>query len=175
MVDPSGNDAILVVDYNSGTGLPIFGHALLYYESKGVWYKTEFNKKDGAFKVTNFEMSDMTKESIIKGFNDNIQYLCIAGNFENCYYYTKYCTDYYPKYHLIRNNCLHYVKKVLLFGTIYNSYLSKYLKKSLQYVPAVYITAAISINYVTKHTLQNMPSAPQIAKKNNNYLLRRIY
>ena len=127
MMDPSGNDAILVVDYNSGTGLPIVGHARLYYEYKGVWYRTEFSgkkKKDAS--VSNDEMYNMTKESIIKGFNDNIQYLCIAGNFENCYYYAEYSTIYYPRYDLIINNCLHYVKKVLLFGTIYNSYLSKY-------------------------------------------------
>lgn len=50
-VDPSGNDAIYVVDFNA---LPVLGHAILYYQYDGKWLETEFTGFNFAKKLQKY-------------------------------------------------------------------------------------------------------------------------
>ena len=73
MVDYNGTDAIYVVDY----GLPILGHAFLYYEYRGTWYKTEFNGPKNDKSKAKVYNTAMRNTNIINSLNENQKYIYI--------------------------------------------------------------------------------------------------
>lgn len=117
-VDYNGNDAIYVVvkDFFK-IGLPIVGHAQLYYQDKkGKWYLTEFggDKKRNAT-IRNIEVSFA---KISKLFTSNI-YQCtyMSGDFSRIFDYAEeYKNTNYGGYDLFTKNCLHYVHNALLYA-----------------------------------------------------------
>ena len=145
MVHPSGNDAILVVDYNSGTGLPIVGHAALYFESNGYWYKTEFATTNNRVRAKTEIMSYKNSNKVISSLKRKTEYVLIEGNFSNCLKYVEKEVLFSGLYEIIFNNCLHYVKKLLKKGQINNKLFSMYLNISQTYNPSVFIKHAKTV------------------------------
>ena len=132
--DPEGTNAIYVVDYTWKDGLPVVGHAILYFECNGVWYRTQYSGsvKEWLFgndtgwlncdEIGSFD--DMLLELSMSNRKKECYY--ISGNFEKC---MKYFNDskelYKDAYKLWRNNCLHYVHNCINY-CMYGDDVSKY-------------------------------------------------
>ena len=127
MADYNGNDAIYVVLYDSGTGLPILGHALLFYQAAdGNWYKTEFADSKIKIPLINFPLFATlyntkigSKENVltkIAGYKKaDVQYL--FGDYSKVEdYYNNYYWMYNYQYHFLFNNCLHYVRNAIAYA-----------------------------------------------------------
>ena len=115
--DPNGTDAIYVVDYKFKRGLPVVGHAILYYQDEqGNWRKTEFRKIDN-FKagVVDEPLEGDTKRVLETLKKDNkYQYTYLYGDyFKAKEYFDTYKSLYSYNYDLTQNNCLHYINNVL--------------------------------------------------------------
>lgn len=125
MHDPSECDAIYVVMYGKG-GLPIVGHARLYYQDKdGNWRYTEYAGKfpfKSSAKVKDRSVKKNTEELLEMFKNNNYDYVYLEGNFSSIKEYaSKMVKTNFGEYNLLNNNCLHYVRSVLKHtGMIYD-------------------------------------------------------
>ena len=135
MSDPSGNDAILITDYEwLDGGLPILGHSALIVEDEdGIWWLTELsgsiNDKTTAKVVVKMigTYEDVLNYERFQNGNDLwskiCRYLKISGNdwvyLKGDYSASLRAANEFEKnqdfgsYHVIKNNCLHYVKSIL--------------------------------------------------------------
>ena len=100
--DESGNDAIYVVDFKA---LPVVGHAILYYQYDGKWYKTEFtgfNFDKKTAKIYNSEVSTSIESELNKSKRNSIY---LKGDYSKVYEYADMWEGYnYNGYNLIDNN-----------------------------------------------------------------------
>lgn len=126
-VDENGNDAIYVSLYtwNDG-GLPIVGHAMLYYQDKlGNWRLTEYTGKKPKKAIVYDDFAfDSTKEllNFLVGLNCDYKYL--EGDFSKIEDYADVNKGFnYEGYKLFKNNCLHYVKNALKYSDV-NLYMN---------------------------------------------------
>ena len=77
----------------------------------------------------------------------------------------EYHGEYYGKYHLIKNNCLHYVLKLLRMVDISDPLLKKFINNTKLIIPSFFYTDAIkniSKNYTPKI---NVLSAPSLVRR----------
>ena len=138
-VDPNGYDAVFVLDHTN-YGLPIVGHAVLCFEdSKGKWWYSEYNvtqsgtlaTKKASAKVLLFQLNS----SAIKRFFSNVTYvgakkgtvpIYIRGDFKSCYTLAKSLKGKtLGGYHLLGNNCMHYILRLLARSKCANKILNK--------------------------------------------------
>lgn len=118
-VDSTGNDAIYVTLYkfNEG-GLPIVGHARIYYQDEdGDWRCTEYGGKfpfKSSAEVYDYD-ANMSSEELLEMLESyNCDYTYFIGNFSSIESYTSGLVgDDLGGYNLFSNNCLHYVRNVL--------------------------------------------------------------
>ena len=170
--DPNGTDAIYVVDYKFNRGLPVVGHAILYFEvDKGVWYKTHFsgpikNKKAATIK---FEKIG-SLSSVCANIDKKCQMFYIEGEYsmvkDVAERLSKDIVDkFYGGYNLFSNNCLHYVKDMLRLGRAYNPLVSYYIKNSFTIIPrdfygnlwrANVLSYVSKLNFITKKILDRL-------------------
>ena len=153
-------DAIYVTDYTSH-GLKIVGHSMLYLKDEnGIWYLTEFIGEgfdESTAEVLTYKVTEQTikrkLEQPLQSFTtvdtngmthtsyyDGVQYVGLYGDFSES---IKLANDYainndYPKYNLIFNNCLHYVKKILRAGLATNNIAEMYIEKSIDIIPRMF-------------------------------------
>ena len=80
--DPNGFDAVYFANL---TELPVVGHAILFYESGGVWYSTEFIGVTGSLRFAAVQSFFVISSSIS---------LALCGNFAGAFYSLGYigCT-----------------------------------------------------------------------------------
>ena len=140
-VDKNGTDAIYVVALGSD-GIPIVGHAKLYYQDKsGKWYLTHFNGTDydkSTAKVSNIPVYLSKKELLKKLDKGQYRYNYLIGDYSKIYDYAeKHKNTDYGGYSLITNNCLHYVHNALNYGK-YGSNIFAY-DRLKTIIPAQYI------------------------------------
>jgi RHS repeat-associated protein len=140
-IDPTGYDAMIVVDYNFSTGIPIVGHTFLFIQdSDGKWYRSEVagsvkktikNYLEGDFTPVSYCLFyEVTQEEVDsyrnkKGFWNALGVITGLGGYETEYLSGDYSaciepaynkkTDNY-NYNLITNNCGTHVKDILKNG-----------------------------------------------------------
>lgn len=137
-IDPSGLDAIYVSHRKWGEGgLPVVGHAFLYFESGGNWYFTEFDgktKRDAKVYLS----QELSKESIdqyLKSLS-NATIVYIEGDFSaSLEIAQRYDGTNYSGYHFFKNNCLDYVQEVMHAGQCSSYWVEKQMQTSKQIVP----------------------------------------
>jgi len=119
-IDYYGTDAIYVSLYGNAGGLPIVGHACLYYQdSDGNWWYTEYTGKfpfPWTAKVTDKRIG-MHTEKLLKYLNElDCKYILLKGDFSSIKEFTSsYVNTNYGGYSLLTNSCLHYVRDVLRY------------------------------------------------------------
>ena len=144
--DFEGTDAQLILDFdNNDGGLLVLGHiALLIQDKKGQWYLTEYNfDENGNYKVMFSKgMGKYTKKyNSLKNYIgfEGWKFLYIKGDFTKSLDYAKSkVNDDLGGYHLLFNNCLHYVKDVLKRGKASNRLLDLYFRYSFTRIPTVF-------------------------------------
>ena len=117
-IDPYGNDAIYVVDYNSSTGLKVLGHAVLcFQDSSGNWYYTEFyNNSEVVFSKLNKKACERLFGNLSTKLiaTSGTKFIYLEGDYSPCYEKAKaYYEKGFGEYKFFKNNCLHYVQKVM--------------------------------------------------------------
>ena len=139
--DPSGNDAIYVVDYDYNSGVPVVVHAIVLIEvADGSWYEIEFtgaNKKEAQIYIEN-KGNDLDIILTDERYNNRIY---IEGDFTKSYEYAVECYNedkYYGGYNLFGNNCLHFVQSVLREGEANDKVVQEYLQNSKTIIPSVF-------------------------------------
>ena len=127
MADYVGEDAVYVVDYKEGRGLPIVGHAYVYIQdADGNWYKTEYTGQfpDKTTAIISVQkVKDFTEiEKILENqILDDKSYVYLSGDFTASLTYAQmHAGSNYGGYCLLHNNCMHYARDVLLEGTFDN-------------------------------------------------------
>ena len=138
--DPNGTDAVLITDYEWGDGgLPFFGHSLLIIEDEnGIWWLTEFtgpiNDKTKARvrieKIGNYEDVEKYYRFQKKGPFDNFLRKYKLSGEDKVYLNGDYTASLkkdqslnysnFGGYNLLTNNCLHYVKNLLVASESFN-------------------------------------------------------
>ena len=155
-VDYQGMDAIYVVDYKEGRGLPVVGHAYLYIQdAEGKWYKTElagqFPDKDTA-KVALQEVTDFSElNNMLKGKNiNNLNYVYLEGDFSKSVKYAKkHEGSNYGGYNLATNNCMHYAQNVLLKGKFDNAIEKHFLETNPHVAPVDLYKRLVEAQWIT--------------------------
>ena len=133
--DPEGTNAIYVVDYTWKDGLPVVGHARLYYQGPGgEWYYTEYYGK--IFEYI-FDKTGYIANKYVGSFENVLIQLSSINMLADCYYisggyienYEKlnllFNDKYSKKYSLFKNNCLHYAVDCINYY-LYGDDVSKY-------------------------------------------------
>jgi hypothetical protein len=144
MADSNGNDAIYVVDTEWNRGLPVFGHAILYFQDEeGTWYMTDFAGQFPDPSTARIRLENASEEVISAMTNgesiDGIEYTYIQGDFSACLDYAEQNKDTdYGGYSLFKNNCLHYVKDLLRHGAYNKSIVQLYATFSSTIIPSNY-------------------------------------
>ena len=138
-IDQNGHDAIYVVNFGR-EGLPIVGHALLFYQDiSGVWYKTEFagGKKSDAIlhndPAFTYECSNPKYEEVLATLkSDSYKATILTGDFSVvAEFFILNQKNYDYKYNLFTKNCLTYIKNALEYtGNVYIT--------GFQFIPANY-------------------------------------
>jgi len=141
MVDTDGRDAILVVDYRIRYGLPIVGHAFLYFQdSDGNWHKTEFSgkkPKDASIKLYSADGMGQLLNMLEGKKLSLIDYVYIEGDFSKSYdAASSYAGTNYGGYRLRKNNCADYVYEILMKATLDNAELETALGDIEPMVPS---------------------------------------
>lgn len=151
--DKFGTEAILIIDFGE-IGLKVFGHALLIINYDDTNYLIEIGKKDfltEEYKVSNsgpdkeridlfLHAKDGESHILARyGLNGFLK-LTINGDFTNAYNFAnKYKGTYeLGRYNLFTNNCLHFVKKVLLSEKSLPNHLLNFLKSNTQIIPVLF-------------------------------------
>lgn len=156
MADYNGNDAIYVVDFEWPSGLPVVGHAVLYYQTKDKkWHSTEFSKENNNMKqhIINCDFVDYDAVlNEIDKYKIKVQY--IDGDFSKIYDYANYWsgTDF-GGYNPLTNNCLHYVHYALnyaKFGSTSCLNIKINTIKLNTIIPALYDFNRLFANYKNK-------------------------
>ena len=140
-IDPLGYDAMIVINYNIPSGVPVVGHTFLFIQdSDGTWYKSEVG---GNVKETlkNYLQGDFTTVSICsfekvtqeivdeyrnkKGFWNNLGALMGLCGYDTEYLVGDYSACKKPAedkvtnnydYNLFTNNCGTHVRDILKYG-----------------------------------------------------------
>ena len=108
--DPEGTDAIYVVTTSDEEGLWGVGHAILYFQCNGKWYRTEFtgNTKSDA-QIYCYEVDKFDLDALHSKYGA-INCIYMYGDYSKCLdYATRYANRYNRKYNLLFNNCSEYV------------------------------------------------------------------
>ncbi len=163
MVDYDGNDAQLILDYDSD-GLIIAGHmALIVQDAKNNWHLIEFNgtsKKNAKIRIYNGEGRFGKKQGFWKSLLSITELggwksLYIKGNFTGSLEYARNNKDKYDgKYCLFTKNCLHFVRDALRQGRCNNELLQLYFEISITIVPRTFFNNAMLVSTM-KYTILN--------------------
>ena len=142
--DESGNDAIYAVDYKAGRGLPIVGHAILFYEYDGEWYLTDY-AGNGIIKaeVRNISLGDQSAISYISKKKMTIKFY-FNGNFSKIYEKANHYDGrgFGICYLLFHNNCVHYVNYLFNYYNFGNN--------KLKYMMPISIVPNLYVPYISK-------------------------
>lgn len=111
LIDKTGTDAYVVIDYTSETGLKIVGHARLYYEdADGVWWMTEVYADHLIPKTQNVKIGSRREVlSKISGF-EYYPYICDTSSI---YPIANLLDGNIFPYEFLKCNCLTYVNTLL--------------------------------------------------------------
>lgn len=160
LIDPDGYDAVFVLDHTD-YGLPIAGHAVLCFEDRnGKWWYTEYNvtqngslviKKRSA-KVSLFSLNSSAQKRFFNrvtyvGARNGTVPIYIRGNFTACYSLARNLNgSRLGGYHLLYNNCLHYILRLLAVSKCTNNILNIYFRRK-QTVPMLFAAGILSLSY----------------------------
>ncbi|MCK9601693.1 MAG: hypothetical protein M0R06_21805 [Sphaerochaeta sp.] len=149
MVDPNGFDAVVIVTFDSDHGGPRYfkevGHIMLLIQDQdGVWWITEFTgSKPRNAKVTTKKLEDYIYHSFYENKENWGVYFTrirLSGDYTASLDLSRSYADNqnYPRYLLLTNNCLHYVKTIMRASSCSYANINAFVNGSRTIIPATF-------------------------------------